>query len=156
VNRDRLNAWGQELRLLHDTLRHQVAEFRLAINRGAPPPTLTDDLRLFCAGFCATLTTHHTAEDGALFPRVLGRRPDLTAVVAKLIEDHALLASLITGLDDAIQRDSSDVVLRHLDGIEAIMTSHFGFEERQLVELMDAMTDHAVPLAELLGIEPAE
>lgn len=156
VNRDRLKAWGQELRLVHDTLRRQVVELRLTIKRGAPPPTLTEDLRLFCAGFCAALTTHHTAEDDSFFPRVLGRRPDLTPVVTKLIEDHTLLASLITGLEDAIHRDSSDVVLRHLGGIEAIMISHFGFEERQLVELMDAMSDKAVPLAQLLDIESPE
>jgi hypothetical protein len=141
---------------VHDILRRQVVELRLAIERGAPPPTLTSELRLFCAGFCAALTTHHIAEDSSLFPRVLGRHPDLTSVVAKLIEDHALLANLITGLQNAIHRDSSDVVLRHLDGIEAIMTSHFGFEERQLVQLMDAMSDNVVPLVELLGIKPPE
>ncbi len=33
------------------------------------------------------------------------------------------------------------------------MTSHFGFEERQLIELLDAMGDDTVPLAQLLGIE---
>jgi hypothetical protein len=32
------------------------------------------------------------------------------------------------------------------------MVSRFGFEERQLVELTDAMSDDAVPLAELLGL----
>jgi hypothetical protein len=148
--------WGQELRLVHDTLRRQVGELRLAMKRGTPPPTLTEDLRLFCTGFCSALTAHHTAEDDSLFPRVLERRPGLTPIVAKLMEDHALLASLITDLEDASHRDSPDVVQRHLDGIEAVMTSRFGFEERQLVELMDSMSENAVPLAQILGIERDE
>lgn len=61
-------------------------------------------------------------------------RSDLTPIVAKLMEDHALLAGLVTDLEEATHRDSPDVVLRHLDGFEAIMNSHLGFEERQLVD----------------------
>lgn len=75
-------------------LLRRIEELRLAIKSGAPTPTLTEYLRLFCTGFCSALTDHHTAEDDSLFARVLARRPDLNPIVVKLMEDHALLDTL--------------------------------------------------------------
>jgi hemerythrin-like domain-containing protein len=115
---------------------------------------LTSDLRLFCVGFCSTLTRHHTAEDTRLFPKLAGEHPDLASVVQRLMDDHTLIEQLLTGLADVLPRASSDELDRHLSGIEAIMESHFGFEERQLLPLLDEMDDARVDLVELLGVDP--
>jgi hypothetical protein len=44
--------------------------------------------------------------------------------------------------------------LRHLDGIEAVMESHFRSEERQLLAVLDENHDEAPPPAELFGPLP--
>lgn len=140
VSRDRLTAWGRELRLVHQELRTQVDRVRERAQRGDTDTDLSAELRLFCHGFCGTLTRHHIAEDQRLFPHVLARHPGLAAVVDRLMEDHRLLAALIDDLDTAIRGRSTDGILRHVDGISAIMESHFGYEERQLTALLDTMT----------------
>ena len=38
------------------------------------------------------------------------------------------------------------MVLRHLEGVDAIMESHFRFEERELVPLLDAAVGDGPPL----------
>ena len=38
------------------------------------------------------------------------------------------------------------VVLRHLEGVDAIMESHFRFEERELVPVLDATVGDGPPL----------
>ncbi len=95
---------------------------------------------LFCHGFCAALSGHHRAEDGSLFPELVRARPDLASVVAKLTQDHNMIEHLIGGLQKAVA-DSTDpeVAHRHLDGIEAVMETHFTYEEKQLGAVLDGM-----------------
>ena len=51
-----------------------------------------------------------------------------------------MIDHLIRELEHAVanQADSA-ALLRHLDGIEAVMVTHFRFEEKQLVDLLDTM-----------------
>jgi iron-sulfur cluster repair protein YtfE (RIC family) len=140
VSRDRLEAWGRELRLVHRELRNRVQLLRERVLRGEAHTELAEGLRLFCLGFCSALTSHHTAEDTRLFPLVLADHPGLSPVVARLMEDHRMLAALIEDLDRVTRTASAAQVLCHLDGIMAIMESHFGYEERQLTAVLDALT----------------
>ncbi|MFI7278025.1 hemerythrin domain-containing protein [Streptomyces sp. NPDC049879] len=154
MSRARAHAWGHELRTVHNRLRSQVRRIRDSLEAGEPREETAADLRLFCVGFCTALTRHHTAEDDALFPRVLAARPDLAPVVERLMEDHALLEGLIRELDAAVRHAPPDELLSRLDGVEALMESHFGFEERRLVPVLDAMTAPDPPAATLLGTDP--
>ena len=43
------------------------------------------------------------------------------------------------------------MLLRHLDGVEAIMESHFRFEENQLVELLDTVDHERLDRGALFG-----
>lgn len=146
----RVRAWGRELRRVHQALRQQIDDIR---SIGRPRDVLAADLGTFCLGFCAALSRHHTAEDGALFPRILADRPDLGPVVDRLMEDHALLSRLLADFE-AVRADAEpDEILRHLDGLEAIMESHFAYEERNLVDVLDAMTTADADAGRLLGAE---
>jgi hypothetical protein len=50
-----------------------------------------------------------------------------------------MIEHLIGGLDQALTRGApAEETLRHLDGIEAVMETHFRYEERQLVAVLDA------------------
>lgn len=135
----RLVAWGQEMRAVHRRLVDALDIARESIEDGSIRPSLTGDLQLYCLGFCSALTGHHTAEDNQLFPRVLRERPELASAIATLIRDHTMIAHLIRDLEHALA-NSADTpeLLRHLDGIEAVMVTHFRFEEKQLVGLLDA------------------
>ena len=150
MSRDRLEAWGRELRLVHQELRAQVGRIREAIQRGEADAGLPAEFRLFCLGFCGALTSHHVAEDQRLFPRVLDAHPGLGAVIGRLAEDHRLLAALIKDLDQVTRTAGAAEVLRHLDGITAIMESHFRYEECQLTQVLDAMTARQPDIRSLL------
>lgn len=106
----------------------------------ATPPTPLPTCCCSATGFCAALSGHHRAEDGSLFPELVRARPDLAPVVAKLTQDHNMIEHLIGELRKAVA-DSTDpeVAHRHLDGIEAVMETHFKYEEKQLGAVLDGM-----------------
>ena len=136
----RLIAWSTELRTVHHRLREALSVTRHALDDGADATAPTRDLLLFCRGFCVALTGHHQDEDRTLFPAVAARFPELRDTLRRLEQDHTTIAALLDALDDAVERSSSPAELnRHLDGVAAIMESHFRFEERQLLSVLDAL-----------------
>ena len=115
MNPDRLVAWGQELRAVHQRLRRALDIARESIEDGADPESLARDLQLYCVGFCVALGGHHISEDATLFPMVLADRPDLTPTVAKLVHDHSMIAHLFQGLEQAVSTAADSASLhRHL------------------------------------------
>jgi len=139
-DRERVVAWGQELRAVHRRLRDALQFAREAVEDGTETESLAKNLDLFCWGFCTALNGHHSSEDSALFPLVLREAPDLASTIGKLVQDHNMIAYLIVDLEKSLSEKSGrDVLLRHLDGIEAVMETHFRFEEKQLVGLLDGM-----------------
>jgi hemerythrin-like domain-containing protein len=147
---NRLMAWDRELAAVHQRLRQALGRARNALDAGAAIPAPAD-LLLFCQGFCAALRGHHQSEDGALFPELAARDPALRPAIAKLTQDHELIASLIRQLDQALAEAAPpDVLARQLDGLAAIMESHFRYEERQLLGPLAALMLDADP-RDLLG-----
>jgi hypothetical protein len=134
---DRLVAWNRELLAAHRRLRAAWEVARTALETGAEPEAARRDLLLYCTGFCTALDGHHDGESAALFPALLDRFPELAPTIAKLQQDHDMIAGLLLGLDRAIraQAPSASLVM-HLDGLGAAMESHFGFEERRLLEVL--------------------
>ena len=131
-------AWSQELRLVHTRLRRAMDVAREAIDLSADPGTLAADLLVHCHGLCATLDGHHRSEDAGLFPQIADSRPDLAPVLAKLSQDHSMMAHLIGALEEALRSGADpDTLHGHLDGIGAIMESHFRYEERSLLGVLD-------------------
>jgi hemerythrin-like domain-containing protein len=148
----RVVAWGQELREVHRRLREALAVARSAVEDGASGPTAARDLQLYCVGFCVALTGHHRSEDATLFDLVLAAEPGLAPVVADLKRDHSMLDHLLGELERAAMSGADqDALLRHLDGIEAVMETHFRFEEKKLVDVLDAARRPDADRQELLG-----
>ncbi|QFG24400.1 hemerythrin domain-containing protein [Actinomadura sp. WMMB 499] len=135
---NRLVAWNRELEAVHQRLREalRIAREEIAAGHGADAAaSASANLLLYCHGFCAALGGHHAGEDGALFPELAERHPELRPVIAKLEQDHAMIGSLLAQFQRAIDSGAAPEVLSsHLEGIAAIMESHFRFEERQLLE----------------------
>ncbi|WEK62367.1 MAG: hemerythrin domain-containing protein [Candidatus Microbacterium colombiense] len=147
----RLHAWDQELRAAHTRLRAALAATRDALDGGERAPDAASELVLFCIGFCSALDGHHRSEDRALFPALRVEHPELGDVIDKLMQDHAMLSHLLGALRAAAERDEDAVSIgRHLDGIGAIMESHFRFEEREILAPLRSLALDR-PVTDVLG-----
>ncbi|WP_081913553.1 hemerythrin domain-containing protein [Glycomyces sp. NRRL B-16210] len=147
---DRLVAFSAQLRAVHQRLRQALDLARRSVD-GEFEDSPGQDLLVFCRGFCSALSGHHRSEDGGLFPQILAEHPELKPVVANLMSDHNMLEHLIGGFTAAIEAEAdADALHDHLDGIGAVMETHFGYEERQLLTILDTLALQGTPQT-LLG-----
>jgi iron-sulfur cluster repair protein YtfE (RIC family) len=137
----RIEALGVELVRVHNWLRGELAALRTDITAKRPRK-----LQAHCAAFCAALVRHHSGEDTGAFPLLIEQFPALAPVIEKLREDHVLVADILQQLEDlmsGVSDSPNDAEIRRvqseLDGLAAILESHFGYEERQLVRLLDGL-----------------
>jgi hypothetical protein len=135
----RFLAYGNQLIDIHVSLRDMLADLREGIVPAA-------ELGVHCLAFCAAVTRHHTGEDTQVFPVLAGRHPGLRAFLAGLERDHQVIAGLLTAVS-AVARE-----LRHeqaagrvaelrqqLDGLAAVLETHFIGEEKRLVAVLNAL-----------------
>jgi hemerythrin-like domain-containing protein len=147
----RLTTWSHELRRVHHRLREALQVTRTALARGETTEPAARELLLFCHGFCTALTRHHSGEDRGLFPAIAEAHPGLRDTLCQLEQDHSMIAHLVTGMQAAVERGGAPSEIdRHLEGIAAIMESHFRYEERQLLTVLDTLALDADP-QEVLG-----
>jgi len=136
---------------MHTRLRDALRVTREAVDAGVAGEPATRDLLLYCHGFCSALDQHHRGEDRMLFPAIAAAHPDLAPVLRALEQDHSMIGHLLGALQRAVEGGASpDELDRHLEGIAAIMESHFRYEERQLLTVLDALALDAAP-DEVLG-----
>lgn len=128
------------MRAVHDRLREALRLTRTALAEGTAAEPATRELLLFCHGFCTALDGHHQAEDRHLFPTIAEQYPHLRDTLRYLTQDHSMIAHLISGLNESVARASSpDELDQHLEGIAAIMESHFRYEERELLTVLETL-----------------
>ena len=138
-DRDRAVALSLQLARAHQELRRQIELLRAGLAQPAP----THDIFARCLAFCTALTSHHQGEDGGMFADLLRQRPDLSGTIAKLVEDHAMIAPIIARVAEiaghvAGSADAApESIRRELDGLTAIMESHFAYEERAIGAALD-------------------
>ncbi|SDT61130.1 hemerythrin domain-containing protein [Jiangella sp. DSM 45060] len=134
--RSRAIAWSRQLADVHMTLLDRVQELRDGSAGSA-------DLLTHCLSFCSALTTHHEGEDGGLFAELVRARPDLAATVAALREDHQLIGNIVEAVRDLAAEspratpERQAAIRAELDGLAAIMESHFRYEERAIGTALD-------------------
>ena len=114
----RLAALGNQLVEIHIELREQLRSLR--------------SLPAHCLAFCAAVHGHHTAEDTSVFPRLAREHPELAPVLAELERDHRQVAEILRRLAAGPSPDE-------LAGLEALLESHFTYEERKLVAALNAL-----------------
>jgi hemerythrin-like domain-containing protein len=136
----RVVALSLQLAQAHQVLRRQIGELKSGLGHSR----LNDDaLVTHCLTFCDALGAHHRGEDDGLFVQLLRARPDLAATVAKLVEDHEMIAGIASRVralaDQAADSDADGVeaIAREMDGLTAIMESHFRYEERAISRALD-------------------
>lgn len=142
----RLVAWHHEMTAVHVRLREALQVVRAALADGQDPPAPERELLLYCHGFCAALDGHHAAEDVTLFTALEEQRPELAPILRRLEDDHSMIGHLLHGVRQVLDRQGSvDVVERHLEGVAAIMESHFRHEERMLLPALEHLALEASP-----------
>lgn len=139
-------ALSAQLIHVHATLLERLTSLRQGVADGAghdAPPAIEEDLRSHCLSFCTAIQTHHRGEDGRLLPALRAAEPELTPVIDNLIEDHALVAGLLQRVRELLTPDPAaftpDALVRELDGLIAILKSHFSYEERRVAKALDAL-----------------
>ena len=140
----RLVAWSTELRRAHGRLREALEVTRAAVRSGTSADAAPRDLLLYCHGFCAALTGHHEGEDRELFPAIAAAHPELRTTLRQLEQDHAMIAHLLSQML-AAAGTLPDQLDPHLDGIAAIMESHFRHEETALLSVLETLALDADP-----------
>lgn len=137
---ERAAALSVQLIDAHQALRERLSLLRAEAASGAGVP---DDLLSHCLGFCTAIRAHHTGEDGQLLPALRAAAPELAPVIDKLIEDHGLVAGILQKIRDLVGsapiRAEPAALARELDGLMAILESHFGFEERRIAAALDRL-----------------
>jgi hypothetical protein len=131
----RFLAYGHQLIDIHVRLREQLADLR----EGYRP-----EFEVHCRAFCAAVTRHHTAEDTSVFPVLAARHPELRDFLAELERDHRIIAGLLTRLA-AVAAEPAETVRGELDGLAAVLETHFIGEEKRLTGVLNALS-RAVPL----------
>ena len=128
----RLAALGNQLVDTHIRLLEALDDLR---EGGAPPR----DLLTHCVAFCAAVTRHHTAEDTSVFPLLAARHPELRPVLDGLERDHQAIAALLRRVSELTGSRDADGVRAELDGIAAVLASHFAWEEKRVVAALNEL-----------------
>ncbi|GAA3382904.1 LLM class flavin-dependent oxidoreductase [Cryptosporangium minutisporangium] len=148
-------ASGQHLIDVHDQLRAELETVRDLVEQVAD--SLTDPgaarsainamtlrqnnwtLGTYCESYCRVVTTHHTLEDQALFPRLRRADAGLVPVVDRLAEEHLVIHDVLERVDRALvglvtDEKGIDEVRAAVDLLSDTLLSHLSYEERELVE----------------------
>lgn len=133
-----------QLAQAHQELRRRVSRLQSTLGR---TDTDAEALATHCLAFCAALTSHHRGEDVGMFAELARIRPDLAGKLDKLVEDHEMIGTILQRVAALAERarGAEGAALAslkgELDGLAAIMESHFRFEERAVGTALDEGVD---------------
>jgi hypothetical protein len=124
---------------IHIGLRDMLADLREGIVPAA-------ELGAHCLAFCAAVSRHHTGEDTQVFPLLAARHPELRAFLAELQRDHQIIAGLLTRVSKLAEEFDGErpaartaAIQQELDGLAAVLETHFIGEEKRLVAVLNAV-----------------
>jgi len=88
------------------------------------------------------------------------QHPELAPVLAELEQDHQLVAGVLRGVDElaarVVEGDEPQLIRSGLDGLSAILESHFRWEERRIAAALNSLATTGHTAQELLGIVAAD
>ncbi|WP_327001604.1 hemerythrin domain-containing protein [Dactylosporangium sp. NBC_01737] len=156
-DRDRAVALSLQLARAHQELRNRLRALKADLGRHPRPASGADGLVAHCLAFCAAITAHHQGEDAGMFAELLRLRPDLAPTVGKLVEDHEMIAWILARIAELADAPEAalDAISAELDGLTAIVESHFSFEERAISAALDGGTPDTGWSAMVFGFRSA-
>ena len=159
VTEQQMNA-GRHLAAIHRMHLREISKARMVlrhVTEGTSDPSaliealramdMSQNYRLFgniCGQECKMLQFHHDAEEHHMFPALEANGTDqVRCMVAKLREEHFVVHELIERLEEAAHALSSNPSNQSFsnaavifDKLEAVVRSHFGYEETGLREAL--------------------
>ena len=138
----RLTALGHQLIETHVRLLDALDDLRAGT---VPAP----ELLVHCLAFCAAVTRHHTSEDTTVFPALAERHPELRDVLSGLERDHRMMAAMIGRVEELAARLDAAGARAELDGLAALIESHFAWEEKRIVAALNALRPGELPIGAL-------
>ncbi|WP_405902504.1 nitroreductase/quinone reductase family protein [Streptomyces sp. NBC_00656] len=149
---ERVKGMGDWIVEVHDWLREELGTLRTQVDRviegGADTvertrPDLAQQMRAHCLSFCGALKRHHGGEDTAMFPMLARQFPALAPALARLGEEHKVVARLQDDIqqlvDGFVPGESDPVRLRtDLEQLANQLESHFAYEEETIVTALNA------------------
>lgn len=149
-------AAGRHLIDVHDGLRQELDRLRDLVAQVEKGKVRPQDVRshvnrmtirqndwtlgVYCESYCRILTGHHTLEDRSVFPHLRRSEPELVPVLDRLGEEHDVISDLVERVDQALvalvsgAADGMERVRDEVDLLTDALTSHFSYEERELIE----------------------
>ncbi len=148
-------ASGQHLVDVHDHLRAELSQIRDLVGQvldGSGPAAAARSainemtirqnnwtVGAYCAAYCRMLTTHHSLEDQAMFPRIRRGDSRLAPVIDRLELEHQVIHGVLEQLDAALvgfvgPGQAERPLQQALDTLTDTLLSHLSYEERELVE----------------------
>ena len=148
MTRDRVAALSEQLIHVHQALRERLAALRQeAARQEAAGAAFPEELLSHCLSFCTATHTHHSGEDDQLWPALRTAAPELATVIDNLVEDHELVAGILGRIRELLAPGQTPsgpgALIRELDGLTAILESHFSYEERRITEALDILGSRA-------------
>jgi alkanesulfonate monooxygenase SsuD/methylene tetrahydromethanopterin reductase-like flavin-dependent oxidoreductase (luciferase family) len=146
---------SKQLIAVHDMLRSELSDLRHILRQVNDEALRAEDARsalnemalrqndwtlgTVCARYCSVVTQHHGAEDGAVFPHLARREPQLTPVIDRLTEEHLVIHAAIQEVDRALVQhmarpENHDAIQAAIDYLTDALLSHLAYEEQELVE----------------------
>jgi iron-sulfur cluster repair protein YtfE (RIC family) len=155
----RLTAFGNQLIEIHLWLREELARLREDVDSYlAGSSERPRALQAHCLTFCSALSRHHIGEDDAAFPVLAAQFPELRPAIRELQHDHHLVAGILRNLEELLGGlvagpgpAEAQRVRSELDGLAALLESHFVYEEKKLVAALNSLNAQAGTTADLLG-----
>ena len=143
-------ALSEQLVHVHQALRERLTSLRQQAVADTGPvaadPALPEDLLSHCLSFCTAIHAHHSGED-RLLPALCAAAPELAPVIDNLIEDHDLVAGILRRIRELLTPGQTPsgpgALIRELDGLTAILESHFSYEERRIAKALDILGPQA-------------
>ena len=145
IHRSHLRDMGQIAQVL-SFIANGTAE-PAALQQALQRLPLAENMRQFgalCGRECQVLTFHHDAEEQSMFPQIeAAGMAELTAVVARLREEHLVVHELLERLKASAAKlaNSGDPVAfaeskATFEQLHKVVISHFGYEETELAEAL--------------------
>ncbi|MEV1003137.1 nitroreductase/quinone reductase family protein [Nonomuraea sp. NPDC050202] len=128
---------GDALISMHDNFRRELALIRREV--AASGPRLAAQLRVNCLTMCQGLHVHHSREDEYMFPALEDRYPELAPVMARLRDEHAVVARLLGELQALLRAEDVEPaeLLAEVERLTRELEAHLDYEEEQLVPLLN-------------------
>jgi hypothetical protein len=142
---------GDHLIKVHDWFREDLARLREGLgSEGGEQPVagrVPRPLQVQCLMSCSALHAHHSTEDNAVFMPLARQCPELRPALEELERDHRVVAGMLDRIEalavelgGAVTPERAGVLCGELDGLAAVLETHFRYEERQLVDVLNGLS----------------